>query len=77
MTEETTNEQAQPNLGLNDLIVVLQTLQLASSRGAFKPEEFTTIGGCYERIFAFLTASGAIKPPEQPSEQPAADSVQQ
>jgi hypothetical protein len=77
MTEETTTEQAQPNLGLNDLILVLQTLQLASSRGAFKPEEFTAIGGCYERIFAFLTASGAINPPEQTPEQPAADSVQQ
>jgi hypothetical protein len=77
MTEETTTEQAQPNLGLNDLILVLQTLQLASSRGAFKPEEFTTIGGCYERIFAFLTASGAINPSEQSSDEPAADPVQQ
>ena len=76
MTEETTSEQAQPNLGLNDLIVVLQTLQLASSRGAFKPEEFTTIGGCYERIFAFLSASGAIKSPEQTPDQTTADSAQ-
>ena len=72
MTEETTSEQEQPNLALSDLIVVLQTLQLASSRGAFKPEEFTTIGACYERLFAFLSASGAIKPPQQP-EEPAVD----
>jgi hypothetical protein len=76
MTEETTTEQAQPNLGLNDLIFVLQTLQLASSRGAFKPEEFTAIGGCYERIFAFLSASGAIKSPNNEPEQ-TTESVQQ
>lgn len=76
MTDETTTEQAQPNLGLNDLILVLQTLQLASSRGAFKPEEFTAIGGCYERIFAFLSASGAIKSSEPTPEQTTADPAQ-
>ena len=76
MTEETNTEQAQPNLGLNDLILVLQTLQLASSRGAFRPEEFTAIGGCYERVHAFLVASGAITPPNQEAAGPA-DPVQQ
>jgi hypothetical protein len=66
MSEETTN--AQPQLNLSDLVFVLQAFQLASSRGAFKPEEFTAVGGCYERIFAFLEAQGAVKKPEQTGE---------
>ncbi len=64
--------QNQPQLNLSDLVVVLETLNLASSRGAFKPEEFTTIGPCYERIFNFLLASGVIQP-----QQPAAAAGQQ
>ena len=61
MSEQTT-EQAQVQLNLSDLVIVLETMNLASSRGAFKPEEFTTIGPCYERIFNFLLSSGVIKP---------------
>ncbi len=64
--------QNQPQLNLSDLVVVLETLNLASSRGAFKPEEFTTIGPCSERIFNFLLASGVIQP-----QQPAAAAGQQ
>lgn len=71
MSDQTT-EQAQVQLNLSDLVIVLETLNLASSRGAFKPEEFTTIGPCYERIFNFLLASGVIKP-----NQPAAADTQQ
>ena len=58
-------EQPQVQLNLSDLVVVLETLNLASSRGAFKPEEFSTIGSCYERLFNFLLASGVIKPQQQ------------
>jgi hypothetical protein len=58
-------EQPQVQLNLSDLVVVLETLNLASSRGSFKPEEFSTIGPCYERIFNFLLASGVIKPQQQ------------
>lgn len=63
MSEQTTNTQ--PQLNLNDLIFVLQAFQMASNRGAFKPEEFTAVGGCYERIFAFLESQGAVKKSEQ------------
>lgn len=62
MSEQTT--PTQPQLNLNDLIFVLQVFQMASNRGAFKPEEFTAIGGCYERIFAFLESQGAVKKSE-------------
>ena len=39
-------EQPQVQLNLSDLVVVLETMNLAASRGAFKPEEFATIGPC-------------------------------
>lgn len=48
---------------------MLESLQLASSRGAFRPEEFTVIGGSYERIFTFLEAAGAVTRPAPPAEQ--------
>lgn len=57
-------DSAAPQLNLSDLVFVLQAFQLASSRGAFKPEEFSAIGGCYERLFAFLEANGAVKQPQ-------------
>jgi hypothetical protein len=71
MTEQT-QEQPQVQLNLSDLVIVLETMNLAASRGAFKPDEFATIGPCYERIFSFLRASGIIQP-----QQPAAAEGQQ
>jgi hypothetical protein len=53
--------QDQPNLSLGDITLALQVIQVAASRGAFKAEEYTEIGGCYDRIFKFLEASGAIQ----------------
>ena len=44
-------------------------IQLASTRGAYRAEEFTTVGGVYERLVGFLQASGALAP--TPGEQSA------
>ena len=57
---ETTEPSVQ--LQLADLVLAVQIIQLASSRAAFKTEEFTQVGGVYERIVKFLQASGAIQP---------------
>lgn len=57
---ETTEPTVQ--LQLADLVLAVQVIQLASSRAAFKTEEFTQVGGVYERIVKFLQASGAIQP---------------
>lgn len=69
MTDSTVQESTsapQVQLKLEDLVLVLESMQLAASRGAYKPEEFTAIGQCYERIFAFLEAAGAVKKPAAP-----------
>jgi hypothetical protein len=61
-TQETATENEQVQLQLTDLLLAAQVIQLASQRGAVKPEEFTQIGGLYERLVKFLRASGAIQP---------------
>ena len=50
-----------PSLQLSDLVLALQTIQAAAQRGAVRADEMTTIGGLYDRMFAFLEAQGVIK----------------
>lgn len=52
----------QTQLQLSDLLLCAQAIQLASQRGAFRAEEFTQVGGVFDRITAFLKESGAIQP---------------
>jgi hypothetical protein len=66
MSEQATQqEQATPpentvQLQLSDLVMCAQAIQLASQRGAFRAEEFTQIGGVFDRITTFLQSSGAL-----------------
>ena len=69
MTENT--ETQQTGLTIQDLTLTLQAIQVASSRGAFKADELSAIGGLYDRIFKFLEAAGAINTQPAPTEQPA------
>jgi len=84
MTDETTQTvdatatpEAAPQvqLQLQDILAAAQCIQLASTRGAYRAEEFTQVGGVYERLVAFLQASGALQPAttETPAEAPAAE----
>ena len=67
MSEETTNNpapasapQAAPaqeevvDLTLNDLAALKSIVDVASSRGAFKPNEMVTIGSVYSKLEKFL-----------------------
>jgi hypothetical protein len=78
MTDQTTTPETTTDapagtpaaqLQLQDLMLAAQVIQLASQRGAIRAEEMTQVGGLYERIVAFLQASGAL----QPAQTPAAD----
>ena len=76
MTDQVQDQTQQPapeavQLKLADLVLTAQLIQICSTRGAFKPEEFTQVGGLYERLVQFLQASGAISPADQPADQPA------
>jgi hypothetical protein len=63
-TEQTTPSEVPANLSIQDLLLVVHTLQVVSQRGAFRAEEMSNIGGLYDRLVSFLTASGAIKAAE-------------
>lgn len=69
MTDEITQtpDTAVPQLQLQlkDIVIAAQAIQLAAQRGAFRAEEFTEIGGMYDRIFAFLKESGALNAVQQ------------
>jgi uncharacterized protein (DUF697 family) len=53
-TEEVTEEASQVGLGITDLRVFKEVIDVASARGAFKADEFATIGDAYGRLSAFL-----------------------
>lgn len=71
----TTPEQQAPaeqiGLQLGDIVAATQLIQVASSRGAFRAEEFTQVGAVYDRLLKFLKDSGAIQPAQPASDTPA------
>jgi len=71
MTEENTNtteQQTAPTgdapgtqagvqqLTINDMIVLKNMVEICSSRGAFKADEMTTVGGVYNKLAMFIQA---------------------
>lgn len=71
MTEETKVEQsAEPtpqqesnDLTINDLNAMRTIIDIASSRGAFKPNEMVAVGQTYTKLSAFLDT--VAKQPKQ------------
>jgi hypothetical protein len=72
VAEENQNQSAP--LQVQDLVVALEAIQLASSRGAYKVEEFSAVGNAYTNLYNFLVASGVVTP--QPAENSAPDQTQ-
>jgi hypothetical protein len=53
-------EEAQsPELTVNDLTAIKQIIDVASSRGAFKPNEMAVVGTTYNKLEQFLAAVSA------------------
>ncbi len=77
-TQETTAPAANaPALGLADLKNVLIVIDLASSRGAFKPAEFAAVGSVYSKVATFLEAAAPVAAAaEEGAEAPAEDSAE-
>lgn len=68
-TDTTTPEaESAPSLGLQDLVLMAQIIQLATSRASWKPDELSTVGNLYDRLMSFLESSGAVKKSDQPVE---------
>jgi hypothetical protein len=65
-----TTESKQVQVPSKELLTLLSSMQLASSRGAFRPEEFTEIGSAYQALYAFLVDLNVITPSPAATETP-------
>lgn len=68
MSDQDQTQQTAPQLQIADLLLTAQLIQLVTQRGAFKAEELEQVGGLYNRVVAFLQASGALTPVQAPAD---------
>lgn len=70
-TQETTAPESVPkSISLQDLQLLLQIVDLASSRGAFRGAELTQVGNIFDKLNTFLSF---IAEQQQAKVEPAAD----
>lgn len=67
------SQAKQVTVPTQDLLTILSALQLVSSRGAIRPEEFVQIGTAYQNLYQFLVDLGAITPTQTKTDAPVAD----
>lgn len=65
---------AHPSLNVQDIASLLNIVDVASRRGAFRADELTSVGSIYDRVMNFMRSTGAIKDPvveshEEPKEK--------
>jgi hypothetical protein len=49
-----TEQQAAPDLNINDLVAIRSIIDVASQRGTFKAGEMEAVGKIYNKLSAFL-----------------------
>ena len=55
MSEETQTQEAQaPEVNIGDFGAILQIIDVASTRGAFKGQELSSVGAVRDRVAAFV-----------------------
>ena len=68
MPAETAEEEAQapaaPQLGVNDLKLMANIIEVVSNRGAIKANEMAAVGSLYNNLMNFLIANGAVNVPQ-------------
>ena len=62
-TEESATPAA-PQLGVNDLKLMANIIEVVSNRGAIKANEMAAVGSLYNNLMNFLIANGAVQAPE-------------
>lgn len=53
---QASEEATGPDLTINDLQALRSIIDVASQRGAFKPNEMVAVGQTYQKLETFLTA---------------------
>ena len=66
MAPEGAQEQAAPNLSLQDIATVVQIIDIVSRRGGFEGQELEAVGGLRNRVVAFLNAASEAQGEELP-----------
>ena len=61
-TEAPTSEAQGPDLTVQDLQALKSIIDVASQRGAFKPNEMMTVGQNYSKLETFLAAVAQQQP---------------
>jgi hypothetical protein len=57
--QESVEQTSGPDLTVQDLQSIKSIIDVASQRGAFKPNEMMTVGQTYSKLEAFLSAVAA------------------
>jgi len=55
---------AMPSLGLNDLALMANVIQVTADRGAIKANEMTAVGALYQKLVSFVQANVPAPAPE-------------
>lgn len=58
-------EKATADLNVADLVAIKNVIEVASSRGAFKPNEFEAVGKIFNKLSSFLDAVAANNQKDQ------------
>jgi len=59
-----TQAPAAPQLGVNDLKLMANIIEVVSNRGAVKANEMAAVGNLYNNLMNFLIANGAVNVPQ-------------
>lgn len=64
MPVETAEAPTAPTLGVNDLKLMANIIEVVSNRGAIKANEMAAVGSLYNNLMNFLIANGAVNVPQ-------------
>ena len=59
--EDSPAAPAAPQLGVNDLKLMANIIEVVSNRGAIKANEMAAVGSLYNNLMNFLISNGAIQ----------------
>tara|TARA_R110001592_G_scaffold162972_2_gene396665 strand:+ start:219 stop:521 length:303 start_codon:yes stop_codon:yes gene_type:complete len=62
--EESSDAPIAPQLGVNDLKLMANIIEVVSNRGAIKANEMAAVGSLYNVLMNFLVANGAVETPQ-------------
>jgi hypothetical protein len=68
---EEQQEVSAPSLGVNDLKLMANIIEVVSNRGAIKANEMQAVGVLYNNLMTFLVANGAVEVPQPEVEEEA------